>query len=899
MLLTLAGSASYARAAESQADIGLATTLAMQIKLRGSDLLGVGASGGAFVILRSTTSASAVRVQSVAAQVGNDLYLGVIPANGQTNAIYAILPQASIDAGTDYVIYADAGPGGRLIELYTAAGTLVQAGSGGGVEVANAGAANGFVMIGASSGLGAVIAAYDGIAVYNARLSGAARYSPPDLDSPSLLWCVLDDSGQLVPGATELSEMSGASWEPGGEWDPPAPAPNYSGTLSAAAQPATASIAGAHAAPVPIGALAAAAGAALVAIAGAYSPPAGGALSAHAQAATSSISGAYEAPITGALSVAAGAATASLAGSFEYPEPRWAVLGDSNSEAYGGAPQRGAGTPYASVVLNWTELIARPQPGQARVPAYNRDIDLGTWGTWGEPRRTDFARNWARSGAVAQGVIDSQLPGVVSQIQAGDVTHVAIQTPQNDWHLLNNPVVAAIYDSPDGGVTTSTGVSVAGLVSAYVGRVQTCIDGVLDAGAVGVVVLTVSDPMAFPGIFGQYPNATRRGYVSAAIASVRSQLVAYVEAINTSAGRTVVVEETWDRGVNPEIFSTYSSADGGALEALGLTIGAWYAPDSNPYYMLQDAASPHQSTLINGITANAFIAAANQLPGVQIEPFTDREIRENAGIFADEVTGALAATAQPATAQIAGAHTAPVYAGAIAATADPASAQLTGAHTAPTYAGELSATAQAASSAITGAHTAPAYAGALGASAGAATASLSGTHAAPQEDGALRAAAQPATASIAGSYAAPVHVGQMVALAGSATAQIAGAYAVPAGGTLRAAAQRATAVVTGSYAAPGAVGTLAAAAQPATAQIAGTHSAPVWTGSVAAAAEQASAAIAGRYAAPGVIVGRLRAAAAPASAHIEAEYTYSGVVHPVRATLSVSSIRPTLTVMDA
>lgn len=889
MLLTLASNAAYARTSVSQADIGTATTLGRKLRFTGAVLQSVASTGTQFAVIGA--EATNIRLTVVGQLAGGNIALGLSGQGSANPAPVTIsIPAASINASELYTLRVWAGPGGCGLNLRDGAGAQIASNTAAGTALAQSGPGNGMVHWGAfGSTFPGAAGAWDGDAVYDR--APPDNIDAPRADDPGILWGVLDDGGNIVPGATELDTLSGATWGPGGDWDRPEPAPTYSGALSAAAQPATASIAGAHAAPVPIGALAAAAGAALVAFSGAYAPPAGGTLSAQAQAATASISGAYEAPITGALSAAAGAATASLAGAFEYPEPRWAVLGDSNSDEYNADDNRPA--------HNWTEMLAAPSPG-APALEHHRGLDLGTWGTRSEPRRRGYANNYARSGATMVDVVASQLTLVEARVANGEITHVVMFGTGNEWgNPFQDFYIDRIYNSPDGGVTDSQGANIDGLMNAVAGRYTTVMDTIVGAGLIGGMVVVMPPRWdIFPVLLLNYTNPTRLGYVGAAVEHCNGLIEAHAASVNAAAGRTVVATTTLDALWR----EAYATDDGTHITIAGVPL--IYTSDAlngepNYFAIAPQTAIPHPGTIAQGALANTVIAAANQLPGVQVEPFSDREIRENAGIFADEVTGALSATAQPATASIAGAHAAPVYAGAIAATADPASAQLTGAHTAPTYAGELSATAQAASSAITGSHTAPTYAGALGASAGAATASLSGTHAAPQEDGALRAAAQPATASIAGSYAAPVHVGQLVALAAPAAAQIAGAYAVPAGGTLRAAAQRATAVVTGSYAAPGAVGTLAAAAQPATAQVAGTHSAPVWAGSVVAAAEQASAAIAGRYAAPGVIVGRLRAAAAPASAHIEAEYTYSGVVHPVRATLSVSSIRPTLTVMDA
>src|SRR6185295_5345010 len=82
------------------------------------------------------------------------------------------------------------------------------------------------------------------------------------------------------------------------------------------------------------------------------------------------------------------------------PRPRTAVavpggfgvMGDSGSDEYRADDNRGGA--YAATTLNWVELLVR-----------FRGLDFGPWATWGEPRRTGYEYNWARSGARAADVI--------------------------------------------------------------------------------------------------------------------------------------------------------------------------------------------------------------------------------------------------------------------------------------------------------------------------------------------------------------------------------------------------------------------------------------------------------------------------------------------------------------
>lgn len=853
-LLNLASATAYARTSVSQANIGTATTLALVLPISGADLLSVSASGGGFVTVFGASS----RFQAFAATVGTDLYLGVIPGSGTTGQTFGIIPRASISVGAQYRIYMDAGPGGRLVELYTAAGALVGSGSAGSVTLANNGASNGQVQVGENpfGGFSAVSAAYDGIAIYSARQTGAARYSQPDPDAPGLLWCVLDDAGNIVSGATDLDVLSDAVWGPGGEWNRPA-APIYTGAIAASAQSATASLSGSASVPSYAGTLAAAAGVAIAAFAGLYVAPTGGALSARAESAASSFSGAYEAPITGALAAQGQAAIAAFSGSHSFDGLRLISLGESQFDEYRSDDERITG-PLARYVLNPIEQLAGADLGQPFPAMHTRGIDIGSWSATsrGEPRRRGFARNLARSGNQMSQVVANQLPLAITM--ANDADFAVLMCTGNEW---GNPgqtpyLIDWIYHGT--GTLDRHGVAVTARMNTVFGQVDAVMTDLAPELPAGLVVITPPMYGQMPLLRAGFPDATRRGYVDAAISYLNNLLYARANAINTALGRTAVIVQDWD-----ELFLPVWETDTGThvtIAGVPLDYTA-NSEDGSPYYfnIAAQTAIPHLGTVGSGLLANTIIHGLNQLPGVSIAPFTDREIRENAGIFADEVEGDLAVGAASATAALAGTHTAPTYAGALATEASHAAASLAGAATLPVYAGALAAESDPA------------------------TAALAGSASLPQETGEMRALAQAAGATFAGAHVAPAYAGEVAAGAEAATVALAGAYALPTeAGTLRATAAQATASLAGDYSAPAHDGALTAATQPATASFGGAHAAPIWAGEVAAQAERAVATLAGRYADPGVIVGRLRPSAGYATAAISGGYVPGGdvVIHP-------------------
>ena len=93
------------------------------------------------------------------------------------------------------------------------------------------------------------------------------------------------------------------------------------------------------------------------------------------------------------------------------------IVGNSNSDQYQANDNRGGA--YASGTYNWTEQFVLPCC-----------VNLGDWRSWGDPRRTGYAYNWARSGATAANVIPNpssparlrqllRLTGLASSAKAG------------------------------------------------------------------------------------------------------------------------------------------------------------------------------------------------------------------------------------------------------------------------------------------------------------------------------------------------------------------------------------------------------------------------------------------------------------------------------------------------
>ena len=303
----------------------------------------------------------------------------------------------------------------------------------------------------------------------------------------------------------------------------------------------------------------------------------------------------------------------------------WGALGDSQTDEYHGDDRRGGET-----VLNWLELLV-----------VTRDLDFGEWSeaSRGEPRRRGFEYNWARSGARMSEVVADQVEGLAGQIESGAVTHAVLFSTANEWVNRSPWLMNAIYESPDGGVTDATGIPVAQRVSEISGRIILVMDrltgAVRSAGTGGgVVILTPMDYVRHPAVAVALGDATRRGRVSGAIEEIHEIVSARGEAINEAAGRTVVVV----RRVDEDFRDVWSSADDRFVTAAGVQLD--YTRDTttgDPEHLAlaSTGGSPHLGTIGNGVLAQTFIDAANQLPGINIRQLTDSEIRAVAGFTPD------------------------------------------------------------------------------------------------------------------------------------------------------------------------------------------------------------------------------------------------------------------------
>ncbi len=295
----------------------------------------------------------------------------------------------------------------------------------------------------------------------------------------------------------------------------------------------------------------------------------------------------------------------SIAKSAEIPKPiiGIGIMGDSNSDEYRADDNRG-GT-YAATTLNWVELLA-----------LNRDLNFGKWDTWGEPRRTGFEYNWARSGATAQGLIDQgQHTGLAEQITQGKISQVILYIGGNDFHLENGSY-QEIYD----GSLSDTHLQEK--IDSIIENITLAVDTVINAGDVQVVVVNIADKGLAPDTIRRFPNRDGRERVSAAIKEVD-------DLINKMAAeRGIVVVD-----LNAFAMNLLPNFNKDGTMEFGGEFFHFFERGNTPQNLQLDDASGHPGTILSGILANSILVGPfNEAFGLDIRPLSADEIFKSAGL---------------------------------------------------------------------------------------------------------------------------------------------------------------------------------------------------------------------------------------------------------------------------
>jgi hypothetical protein len=278
------------------------------------------------------------------------------------------------------------------------------------------------------------------------------------------------------------------------------------------------------------------------------------------------------------------------------------ILGDSFYDEYQGTDNRGGA--YHNMAFNSVELLVKL-----------RGFNLGPWGDWGEPRRTGYSYDWARSGATSATMIEmGQHTGLAQQIRAGEVSFVLIGVGANDF----NPYYLNGYQQIYNGELSDAQVQAK--IDDIVNNIMLAVDTVKQAGAQGVAVTLVNQWNLDPVLASLFPDAARRQRVTDAIDTVNRGIT------QRAAGEAIVIDQiTYMQSLIARL------SPQGMLNIAGETLDFAHHGDEPHHILMED--NQHLGTVASGLVANYyFIKTLNEHFSTHIAPLSDEEILRAAGL---------------------------------------------------------------------------------------------------------------------------------------------------------------------------------------------------------------------------------------------------------------------------
>jgi hypothetical protein len=287
------------------------------------------------------------------------------------------------------------------------------------------------------------------------------------------------------------------------------------------------------------------------------------------------------------------------------------IMGDSNSDEYR-AGENNRGGKYASTTLNWNEQLQR-----------FRGIDMGSWGSRSDTRRSGYEYNWALSGSTAEEVVrNGQATGLAKQVAAGKINTVVLYVGANDFAIWNK-TYARIYNG------VLAGEALKEHIDKIVSSIATAIDTVRSADEVNVIVTNLMDRGQFAGFIARFPDPAKRESVTNAILAVNAGIDNLVR-----TRRNVALVDLYNYIDSPKYKTRINLAR--ATVTVGNERITFATPQDEPHHvMLSD--DEHSGTVVQCLLANyIFIDPLNSKFGGQIKPFTDEECLAHAGISVHE-----------------------------------------------------------------------------------------------------------------------------------------------------------------------------------------------------------------------------------------------------------------------
>lgn len=282
---------------------------------------------------------------------------------------------------------------------------------------------------------------------------------------------------------------------------------------------------------------------------------------------------------------------------------RLGIMGDSRDDEYQGTDNRGGA--YHLATFNWVEQLVK-----------NRGVDVGSWGTYPEPRRTGFAYNWARSGATTASLIaQGQHTGLAAQVAAGQIDIVIISIGSNDFAPYRSDGYEPIYNG------TITEAALTAKINTLVSNVTTAVDTLQRARRIPMFLMTIPNWNDTPLVLNDYrfSDLAKRQRVTDAIIATNTRLVAMAQA------RSIRIIDS--QAVYMKLVGRLVN---GQMMVGGVAIQMFSSGDEPHNGLLGDRI--HAGTAVEALLANNFIEAFNKVLSTRLTPLSDIEILNNAGL---------------------------------------------------------------------------------------------------------------------------------------------------------------------------------------------------------------------------------------------------------------------------
>ncbi len=287
-----------------------------------------------------------------------------------------------------------------------------------------------------------------------------------------------------------------------------------------------------------------------------------------------------------------------------------AIIGDSDSDEFRSNDNRG-GT-FSSVTFNWVELLVN-----------RRSIELGPWETNSEPRRSGFAYNWARSGAVAQSMINSgQHTGVAAQIAEKKVNLIIMRIGVNDFHPFNGTYQDSYSNQSDAQLEAKTN----GIINNLNAAVSVLVNAATAANVrIGVLVTHYGDPATSSLTAPLFPDANKRKRVSNAIDKINDAIdnfaIQYPKVVYPVSQKPYI--DFTEENLTIAAPYPYITVEPGRV--------LYYNMDNHPKNLIM--SDKHLGTIANGLIFNLlYQKPLKDFFGIDIQPFSNDELYHLVGL---------------------------------------------------------------------------------------------------------------------------------------------------------------------------------------------------------------------------------------------------------------------------